>query len=233
MLIGFGHYTNEWNGELPGSTMDVEGETWPPYPEGRKTLCWLGSWSGWGDRFHIPYCGTLYPYVSRQEKIYRCPSDQLNSRERPNVQGLPPWRDMPYYSYTSPILLTGAPASLLKRSRWLDLYRHGWVWDKRWDWATHTSQPWIVVEEDPANKLLEAPDGAWTNLDQVAKRHGGRGTIGFLDGSTMVRKFEAGKYHPFDAWRLYYELTDGRIVSAGPCGKRMGYLRYEAPGLNQ
>lgn len=221
--LGFLHYSFEWNGHLPGSTMDVTPED--------KRLCWLGSRYGGGDRQNIPYNGTIYKYVAKEEDVYRCPSDHMTLRERPNVQGLPPWHLMPFYSYTAPMLLAGAPIQLLKETRWMEKWGRGWQWSLHWDQATGRSSPWMIVEEDPAYMLLQAPDSAWTNFDRITKRHHGRGCITHIDGHVSLHKFQ-GPPRPFDAWKVYYDLTDGRLVSAGPCGKRMGYLRYRAPALN-
>jgi prepilin-type N-terminal cleavage/methylation domain-containing protein len=234
LCIAFNYYMYDYNGYLPGSTLDVDlsgGPNWPPYPLGRKTYDWLGSWWGYGDKTHIPFSGTIYKYVSDQEWIYRCPGDRLTDRERPDIAGLPPWREMPFYSYTCPIILTGAKSALLKRSRWMETWKRGWMWDRDWNQALGLSQSWLLVEEDPAHCLYTNNDGGWTNTDELTRRHRGRATLGHIDGSALVKKFESGN-HAFNAQRLYYDLTDGRVVSAFPCGKTMGYLQNEAPALN-
>ncbi len=229
LAIGFLTYATENKDILPCSTMDIVGQNWPPYQEG-KTLCWLGSWYGWGHKDHIPIDGTIFPYVGRQPDIYRCPSDQIGLRERGAVAGLPAWEDMPFYSYTSPMVLTGAPLEMIGDCHWKEKWERGWRYETGWETSLGRSQAWLLVEEDPTNKLHEAPDGAWTNDDQVAKRHHKKsGSIAFIDGSAGTLRFEAER-HPFDAWRLYYETKDDRWVSAGPFGLYAGYLR-DAPNV--
>mgnify|MGYP001325690329 CR=1 FL=1 len=64
----------------------------------------------------------------------------------------------------------------------------------------------------------------------ITDRHSGRGTISYTDGHAETHKFQRTP-RKHDAWRVYYELTDGRIITTGywynTNGKpiRFGYLR--------
>jgi prepilin-type N-terminal cleavage/methylation domain-containing protein len=218
-------YSTDWNGFLPGSTMDCYrvrtggGINYYTF----KTLCWLGSLnggslSGSGDnknpRLYMPFVGAVFKYVANQEKVYVCPSDKFYRIKNPDED--------PRYSYTAPFLLTGAPVSLLKRTRWAVDFD---AWDYRNDWRTKPmgeSQPWMITEEDETYYLANVQDSAWSNWDMITNRHFGAGTVGHLDGSASQRKYPRNEFtlnNNWDgnlvAWRVYYELTNGDMVSAG------------------
>ncbi len=236
LAIGFLAYATENRSFLPGSTLDYVQER-----SGRRNydngypLCWLGTVPDWGWlpdeelRAHMPFSGTLYPSVGRDEKVYKCPVDKF---DRWTADG----RDIfekPLYSYTAPVLLTGAPIELLQRTRWPGDWERTFSWRTQWDEALEYSVPWMIVEEDEYRYLAHYLDSAWSNWDTISDRHEGRGCIAHTDGSVSVRAFKRfpnidGGPHSvwFDSWKTYYELTNGRLVSAGPYVPRNDPLTF-------
>jgi len=108
-------------------------------------------------------------------------------------------------------MLTGAPLSLFRVTRWAENFdaAHNW---RDWDRKTTQSEPWLFVEEDEADALAYVTDSAWSNLDGISDRHQGRGLVAHMDGHAVLREFQRRPVR-FTAWRVYYELYDGRIVS--------------------
>jgi prepilin-type N-terminal cleavage/methylation domain-containing protein len=234
LAIGFQSYATEWRGMLPGSTWDFATDN-PHNPtyDNSEPLCWLGSLDGSGDREHMPFSGTIFHMVGRDEDIYKCPVDKF---DRWTSEGDQP-AEKPLYSYTVPLLLTGAPIALLQRTRWPDDFTV-FRWWVDWDKALETSAPWMIVEEDEDQWLARVTDSAWSNVDTLTQRHGGRACTAHVDGSVSVRAYKAGtidthRYRKFTAWKTYYELTDGRLVTAGTWNPHptFGYLR-RAPAVN-
>lgn len=223
--MGFVLYSQDWNGMLPGSTWDYV----PPgnYNRG-KPMCWLGTINGKGDKDHVPSWGTIFKLIGEQTAVYKCPEDKLENRALRNNGAA----EKPLYSYTAPPFLTGAPTSLLKMTRWPE---NAATWNNTTDWdkATGHSLPWMLVEEDEVEYLAFVTDSAWSNVDIPTNRHKERATIGHIDGSATVRKYQRFPVK-LDAWKTYYELSDGRIVSAGWWGGsvKFGYIR-SLKGLNQ
>lgn len=222
--LGLGHlgYAGEWNGSLPGSTFDFIGD-------GRsyrssKPLCWLGSLAGTGRREHMPSSGTIFKYLNRNVAVYKCPDDSIEKRAFSGMQ-----RVKPHYSYTAPYLLTGAPLSLLKNTRWPATLERRWLWWRDWDKTSAQSTPWMIVEEDTNEYLAYVTDSAWTNVDLLTNRHKGRASVAHTDGSVSVRRYPRQREN-LDARKVYYELTDGRIVwtGQGGSGVRFGYIRRAA-----
>lgn len=220
-------YATDWRDCLPGGAWDWIGPTNPTY-NNSTTLCWLGSLNGNGDRQHMPSHGTVYRYLSEQKNIFKCPEDKFENRAQQNSQ----WTDKPEYSYTAPAVLTGAPIPLLARMRWAESFTGTWNHQTMWDRAMGRGMPWMIVEEDEAFYLAFVTDSGWSNTDAISNRHNGRGIIACVDGSASPLKFQRTPMR-FDAWKAYYELSDGRIVSAGEWGTgapgradiKLGYMR--------
>ena len=230
--MGFLMYANEWNGVLPGSTWDwVPSRNQNPTYRTAKPLCWLGSLNGSGDRAHMPSHGTIFDYVGRNEKVYKCPTDNQDRLAEHEQQTV----DKPLYSYTAPVVLSGAPLSLLRRTWWpdnFDVFSYARDWDK----STNHSQPWMLIEEHEGFWLSFVTDSAWSNVDELTERHRGRAAVAHTDGSVTVRKYQrrGRSFNTLDAWKVYYELADGRWVTAGRwvmggnTHPRFGYMRTAA-----
>jgi len=223
LAIGWLTYANDWDGHLPGSTNDYIGR--------RNRLCWLGTWNGRGgdEPAWVPSSGTVFDYVSRNEKVYKCPEDVLD----PVALRGNETKRKPLYSYTAPSILTGAPIALLDRTRWPERFDQTYQWDTTWEKAGASSMPWMIVEEDEAWYLAYVPDSAWSNLDMLTNRHFGRASVAHIDGSVTSREYQRWPF-PLDAWKVYYELRDGRWLTAGHWGGdlRFGYIR-RAPDFRQ
>lgn len=226
LAIGFRLYATDWKDHLPGSTDDYVGGD----AATAKRLCWLGTYAG-GDgqnELRVPSQGTIYKYVGESPAVYKCPEDRTNDyAERPDNS----YRKKTLYSFTAPKILTGAPLALLKRTRWAQNFGEGLNWKRAWarGKATGHSSPWMLLEEDEAWHLAYATDSAWSNDDRISERHKGKGAIVHIDGSISHRKFQRAP--ETDAWKVYYELEDGRVVTAGTFtdngngGVRLGYLK--------
>lgn len=220
-------YAADWRDCLPGGAWDWIGPVNNPTYTNSTTLCWLGSLNGGGDRRYMPSKGTVYRYLSENKNVYKCPEDKFEKRAS---QG-PQWADKPDHSYTAPAVLTGAPIPLLGRMRWAERFTT-WTYNTMWDQAMGRGMPWMLVEEDESYYLAFVVDSGWSNTDAISDRHNGRGVIACVDGSASPLKFQRLPYR-FDAWKAYYELTDGRIVSAGEWGTnspgradiKLGYMR--------
>ncbi|MBU1957840.1 prepilin-type N-terminal cleavage/methylation domain-containing protein [bacterium] len=192
LTTGFTLYATEWNGMLPGSTWDyVQNGSGAVTYENSRPYCWLGSLNGSGDREHMPFNGTIFDLVGRNEKVFKCPQDALRERYVDGGKEL----EKPFYSYTAPPLLSGAPLSLLRRTRWPGEFVD---WDNQHDWdkADQYSLPWMIVEENLRKHLAFVVDSAWSNIDRLALRHGGETCIGHFDGSASVRTYQPD----LDAW---------------------------------
>jgi len=226
LAIGWLSYAGESGGFLPGSTFDYVQER-----AGRRDydhgypLCWLGTIPDWGSvndrvlREHMPSSGTIYKLVGQDEKIYKCPVDRF---DRWTAEGSDIY-EKPLYSYTAPILLTGAPIELLQRTRWPGEWEDRFYWNRDWDKALEYSVPWMIVEEDEYRFLAHYLDSAWSNVDTLTDRHEGSACIAHTDGSVSVHSFKRqpdvdpwARYKWFTSWKTYYELTNGRLISAGP-----------------
>jgi prepilin-type N-terminal cleavage/methylation domain-containing protein len=223
LAVGFLSYANDWEDCLPGGTWDFVGPG-NSYDDSIP-LCWLGSLNTGGDRVHMPTCGTIYRYVGENQRIYKCPDDARDKRTDQH------YAEKPEYSYTWPALLTGVPTSLLKLTRWPDKF-NTWNWQTDWRRAMQYSPPWLLVEEDEDEYLSIVQDSGWSNVDIPTNRHKQRAAIAHVDGSVGFCAFQRVPAK-VDAWKVYYELTDGRIVTCGSNGDaiRFGYLRT-APRLN-
>src|SRR5262249_1539872 len=86
-----------------------------------------------------------------------------------------------------------------------------------------------ILEEDETWYLPDVTDSAWGNLDTISNRHYGNGGIAHVDGSVTMHKYphsedDTHQARNMDAWKVYYELSDGRIVNCGP---------YQPIGNNQ
>lgn len=188
-------YQNDQKGYLPGNCFDWQRD-------------WLGSGNGrtrnnWEVNL-APQNGTLYPYTGPSDDIYFCKSYK-SFREQDSTQ-------VRRYTYTSPLLLTGAPVHILKRA----IYEEGFNSPERnWKkWGSRSMMVPIFVEEDTRFWLEYSRDGGWSNDDTITDRHNRKGHLAFVDGHVEGRRFQRGR-HYFNAWRMYIETTDGRIVSSG------------------
>lgn len=192
-----------------------------------------------GDRPEfVPIKGSVYRYVysgdpsiaydnagqvivpENATKAYKCPEDAIE-REVETINGTYKFKTL--YSYTSPKMLTGAPTHVLKRTRWAATFPGNFNWQTNgYNLTTNQSEPWIFMEEDETIYLNSVTDSAWGNLDTITDRHQGKGSIAHLDGSVNVYLFQRGRVNNgnpsgfFDAWKVFFELTDGRIVNGGP-----------------
>ncbi|HMQ16080.1 MAG TPA: DUF1559 domain-containing protein [Phycisphaerae bacterium] len=238
IALGWITYASEHNSTLPGGMNDfidmvtgTQPPNNPPQPVdyGRyRPLDWLGTIGNSGQQSdHVPSKGTIFPYVGRVEELYKCPQDIIDV-----IDGGPfgNFANETKYSYTAPPLLTGARMEMLRATRFADGFpaNHSWQW---WKSFTTQSLPWLLVEEDEEEALAYVADSAWSNVDRVSDRHPGRrGMMAYLDGHAGARKFQRMP-KALDSWRVYYELTDGRIAWARHIidtqGKpmRFGYLR--------
>lgn len=235
--IGWIAYTVESGGYLPGSGYDTT--TFRGWTGQARTWCWLGtrsdtnSWTNLTNvKKYVPMSGSIFKYVGEQPGVYKCPEDALTKLVEKGSQAF----EKPPYSYTAPVMLTGAPVELLVRTRFPETFDSSWNDLKDWNKATGHASPWMIVEEDERFRLAEFLDSAWCNVDEIADRHRGRGAIAHADGSGTMRGFQKNPA-PLTAWKVYYELSDGRIVSAGSWenpNPRFGYLKSSAAkGLNQ
>ncbi len=234
VATGFLLYGSDNRGELPGSTWDfLTSNPGDPQYFNSSPLCWLGSLNGSANippadaRNSMPSKGVIFKLIGQNDRVYKCPEDTIESRAFQNAQV----REKPLYSYTSPPILAGAPIELLRRTRWPDKWTGVWVTNTMRNRATEHSMPWLLVEEDAGEYLAFVQDSAWSNTDMVTDRHRGRGNIAHVDGSVGGRKFQR-KPSKFDAWKVYYELEDGRNVSAGNWGSTTTiYGRLRSPRL--
>jgi prepilin-type processing-associated H-X9-DG protein len=226
-------YATEWNGFLPGNHRDWTGM--PSSPSTITTFCWLGTWPGNGndhgdDPNWVPRKGTVFRYVGENDKVYKCPEDKLDSKiYDPNHS--PPMRNKVLYSYTSPDVISGAPLPLLDRTLFPMDFPLNYSPDVQWKDYVRTTLPWMMVEEDERNYLNFVTDAAWGNADRLTTRHGGKASVAHTDGSVTNRKYQNSTDHD-NAWApgamnanmVYYELTDGRRISVGYYGYKMGEI---------
>lgn len=227
VVRGHLYYATDWRDMLPGNTGNN-------LINGRETIFfdWLGIGSVGTKNERMssaPQRGTIFRYLN-VEDVYRCPTHRLrheaDTREEQEIEHRS--------SYTAPAILTGAPLSLLKRVRYPDFVLPAQM-IPRLDDAKQVMMPVIVVEEDANWYLVRSDDSAWTNWDRFTLRHRGFGGVGFVDGHAELRRYDyrADRDEGITAWHLLYELTDGRIISAGHWNVNgrsipMGWLR-DAP----
>lgn len=213
LTLAFMSYAAEWKNHLPGSTDDYVGNV-----NNGQRMCWLGTRAGDRGQYkeEVPKRGTIFPYVSENPAIYKCPEDktEIYAERSPND-----YRELTNYSYTAPKMLTGAPVDLLKATRWPAEFDTEWTND-RWKnkWARgkldNTSPPWVLVEEDSAWHLAYATDSAWSNIDRLSDRHKNKAAMSQIDGSVFLRSFQ--REPPFTSWNTFYELYDNRAINVGP-----------------
>ena len=238
LASGFLTYATEYNDHLPGSTNDFYNRRTKKTPRRFPrppvnydkffSMDWLGTIGQTGYQTdEVPRHGTIFNYVSKTEEIYKCPEDDLDIIEGGQ------WGDYQNetkYSYTSHSMLSGAPTGLLRSTRWVTDFEEDRDW-RNWTENSLQSSPWLFVEEDESEALAFITDSAWGNVDGITNRHEGRGLISHLDGHAVHREFQQAPEARFTAWEIYYELTDGRIVTGGywydTTGSeiRFGYLR--------
>lgn len=230
-------YASEHDDTLPGGTSDYYNRVTkrrprnhPGYPVDYDrffSMCWLGTIGSSGYQTdEVPSQGTIFPYVSRQEEVYKCPEDALDIVEAGQFGD---YANETKYSYTAAPMLTGAPITLFRVTRWATNFDRSHRW-RDWDQNTTQSSPWLFVEEDEAEALAFVTDSAWSNVDGITDRHQGRGLVAHMDGHAQLREFQREPV-ALTAWRVYYELVDGRIITGGYWYNtrdrpiRFGYLR--------
>jgi len=225
-------YAADYTDHLPGSTDDFDGGN----AQTAKRYCWLGTYGGDGgqNRRNVPSKGTIFRYVGENEEVYKCPEDLRDPVSEREFESNDVRRDT-LYSYTAPKILTGAPIPLLLRSRWAERFDApvNWYEGFRQGKANAASGPWIIVEEDEGYHLAFVADSAWSNVDRITNRHDHKGAIAHVDGSMSLQKLQRNPSDnmSFRAWLLYYELTDGRVVTTGPHdGVRFGYITRHGIG---
>jgi hypothetical protein len=208
---GFVMYSVEWRDFLPGGFNDCAPAGAQCDPNQIKTIMdWLGP-NLTGDMKRAPDRGTIFRYI-RDQKVYRCPSHKLrNETPTPAIEQ--------YTSYTAPLLLAGAPTTLLRSTRYPSSLK---------DYSAETLptkdrldvciMPVILIEEDANFWLVGSKDSGWCNIDQISTRHYGHGGLGFIDGHVEHRKLKGVRSHQW-----IYELTDRRMISAGHCGLEPGF----------
>ena len=233
LAIGWLTYAAEFVDTLPGGTNDYfnrhtrKRPNRPPnHPVNYDrfgTMDWLGTIGASGKQLdEVPSQGTIFPYVGRSEELYKCPEDKLDGVEGGQFGA---FANETKYSYTAPPLLTGAPLAMLRATLWSRHFDGSEGW-RQWDQDTARSEPWLFVEEDESEALAFVTDSAWSNVDKISVRHEGRGLIAHADGHAETREFQQ-QPRRLTAWRVYYELVDGRIITCGYFSGTMlfGYLR--------
>jgi prepilin-type N-terminal cleavage/methylation domain-containing protein len=233
LAVGWLTYAAEFVDTLPGGTNDYFNRRTrkrpnrpPSHPvdyDRFGTLDWLGTIGASGNQLdEVPSQGTIFPYVSRSEDLYKCPEDKLDGVEGGQFGS---FANETKYSYTAPPLLTGAPLAMLRATLWCKRFDGSQDW-RQWDQNTVRSEPWLFLEEDEAEALAFVTDSAWSNVDKISARHEGRGLIAHADGHAETREFQQ-QPRRLTAWRVYYELVDGRIITCGYFSGTMlfGYLR--------
>lgn len=221
LATGWLTYAADFKGYLPGGTDDFYNRRTHRRPVNRPhppvnyskfvAFDWLGTIGESGQQTdEVPQKGTIFPYVGRAIELYKCPEDRLDVYD-----GGPfgEYANETNYSYTAPPLLTGAPLELLRATRWADKFDADHDWQE-WQVSTLQSLPWMFVEEHEGLALASVADSAWSNLDRITERHQGGGLVAHTDGHAVIRKFQ-GDPNPFNAWHIYFELTDGRIITNG------------------
>lgn len=207
-------YAQDWQDCLPGSTGDYYGSG-----AGRVYLDWLGLGLT-GDLRRAPTQGTIFRYLN-DERVYTCPSHRLVSESNdPST-----WQYEHNTSYTGPVVLTGAPITMLKRMRYT-LTPGGKSYIPTLDQAVENMMPLILAEEDANWYLTKSKDSAWCNWDQVTDRHKKAGGVAFIDGHAELRKFASFPI-PTNAWHMLYEMNDGRFISPWHYGGtiKFGWIR--------
>lgn len=134
-----------------------------------------------------PTKGTIFPYVNKSLKPYRCPALPFSSVEsKVGSNGR--------YDYTVPQLLSGAKVERIARKA--RLYSMVNLVPSPAGLKPVEMDTPMLVEEDPA-LYLNGPiykDGAWCFNDELSKIHMGGSNIGSTDGSVSVFKAPA-KFH--------------------------------------
>ncbi|MBP7745996.1 MAG: type II secretion system protein [Phycisphaerae bacterium] len=232
LSMAFVRYANDYMDLLPGNAFD-------------RLADWLGPANAegpgltdeqlWYNMDCTPEKGTIFPYMGQQPKSYFCPD-----HERFPQDGSTPVKR---YSYTSPMILTGAPIDLPKRCLIQNPRPNERCRPANWRTATDTLMVPIVVEEDVKYHLESVRDSGWSNVDGITSRHKGKGHLGFLDGHVEMRWFRRGgspppNYERFTAWHMWLEVADkhvtvGRYTDADGYGITMGFLQknYNKPGV--
>ncbi len=223
LAIGWVAYSTEENNRLPGGARDFvrrsTNRRTTAVPTGIvnyrqwRSFDWLGTIGETGDQKEdVPSEGTIFKYVGQQTELYRCPEDDIDLSKREGIFGR--LSNDTGYSYTSPTMLTGANVETMLYTRWANNFGPDHL-RNQWDRNTETSMPWMFLEEDEGYALGVVHDSAWGNQDQITDRHAGAGTIAHIDGHCEPIKFQKLAI-PLDAWRVYFQFRDGRIVTGGP-----------------
>ncbi len=238
LAIGFHTYAAEHKDRLPGNCYDYfcdwlgtgnVAPTDPLYDSGR---------SRWEQIRGAPDRGTVFRYVygsagyrssigtirdSAPRTVYRCPHHYIPREDDP--------QQLRRFSYTAALAVDGAPIPLIKRAIYEDPLQTYNESQRDWRRSTKSMMAPVLIEEDDTFGLRYSLDGGWSNYDTLTDRHRGRGTMGFVDGHAELRTFPRSvnrqavvdQHQHFKAWFLFYDLVDGRKVTAGP------YWDYKDP----
>lgn len=223
--MAFMLYAEDFNGHLPGGDHDAIFDR--SQPHGHQTWSWLGTHPevtyfmangkrrrGWGgiDPDQCPDRGTLFPYAGRNREVYACPSDrnrleQVTSGTRTYIK--------PNYSYTAPKILTGVQLSRLEQTWYPKKFKGDWLSGNWTDdsFYLHRTRPWIGIEEDDIT-MSKNDSAGWSSDDGVSDRHFGKGGVIFADGGAEHLEFQRDP-NQIEARRVFTELGDGRLLSAG------------------
>lgn len=225
LALAFLLYTEDFDGHLPGGDHDAVFDT--SQPHAHKTYSWLGTHPevtytmsngkrrrGWGgaDPDQCPDRGALFPYAGRNREIYACPSDhrrleQISAGSRSYTK--------PNYSYTAPKDLTGVRADRLLQTWYPDEFPAGWF---QGEWSNDSkylrgTRAWIGVEEDEVT-MSRNDSAGWSSDDKLSDRHFGKGGVLYVDGSADHKAYQRDP-NTVEALEVFFELGDGRLVSAG------------------
>jgi prepilin-type N-terminal cleavage/methylation domain-containing protein/prepilin-type processing-associated H-X9-DG protein len=227
LAIGWHSYATEWTGHLPGTSSDVDNHAADRFVGG-KSYDWLGTWGddrdGWDERY-VPKTGTIYPYVGRKTEVYKCPEDKIGAAGyAPDTGG---FQKKPLYSYTSPMLLTGAPLELIRATYYGQDFKGRDATDPRRIVTARSRRddPWMIVEEDLEQNLVDWMDSAWCNTDSMTDRHNGAGAIAHTDGHVSVRKYQREPLR-LTATQVIYQLVNNRFILAQEWRQDVVYFGY-------
>jgi prepilin-type N-terminal cleavage/methylation domain-containing protein len=225
LAMAFIYYTDEYDGHLPGGDHDAIFDRTDPHAY--QTFSWLGthpevnyiaSWgervrgSGGSDPEQCPKKGTLFPYAGQNAEVYACPADK---RRQEYIQAGSRSYRKPSYSYTSPKILTGVSIFRLEKTWYPDDFEGRWLLP---DWG-HTSKvlygsrPWLGVEEDEVT-MSRNDSAGWSSTDGLSDRHYGQSGVFYVDGGANHQTYQR-EPKAVEAQFVYFELGDGRVVSAG------------------
>lgn len=201
LMQGFISFAGDNEGHLPGNGQDKND------PDFAHTDWLFGKSAKFAD---APQKGTVFPYVGREPKIYRCPSlpkgvygSGVGSNGR--------------FDYSAYYVMAGAKlAAVPVQSRFTDAA------------GTDTFLPTpVITEEDPAwgiNK--KSIEGGHNASDKMAHQHRGGGYYASVTGS--VHWFEEPDYANPRSW--FTRAQSGSWITLGELGKPWGAWQTKGDG---